>query len=174
MVAKKDFNLPKHPDVDTKNLFVVKACQSLNSRGYVKTQFSWQYYYYTLTNEGLEYLRNWCVMQSVLRNAVNLKLRTPGSTCQPRSSLQHTRRPFVHRNPAELTGRLEEKVTVVGERTRRVVVVISSHGMLVWAGVSHGISGIGCMSSPCLSRLRYHECITILALVEGHTFVERP
>lgn len=30
---------------------VIKACQSLNSRGYVKTRFSWQYYYYTLTPE---------------------------------------------------------------------------------------------------------------------------
>ncbi|MDC6272188.1 hypothetical protein PP707_07790 [Acetobacter pasteurianus] len=31
--------------------------QSLTSKGYVKTQFSWQYYYYTLTDEGLDYLR---------------------------------------------------------------------------------------------------------------------
>ncbi|KAK4990704.1 hypothetical protein LTR66_006745 [Elasticomyces elasticus] len=59
LVAKKDFNLPKHGDIDTKNLYVVKACQSLTSRGYLKTQFSWQYYYYTLTPEGLDYLREW-------------------------------------------------------------------------------------------------------------------
>ncbi|KAJ6161033.1 hypothetical protein N7470_004429 [Penicillium chermesinum] len=59
LVAKKDFNLPKHGDIDTKNLYVIKALQSLNSRGYVKTQFSWQYYYYTLTPEGLDYLREW-------------------------------------------------------------------------------------------------------------------
>lgn len=38
---------------------VVKALQSLTSRGYVKTQFSWQYYYYTLTPAGLDYLREW-------------------------------------------------------------------------------------------------------------------
>lgn len=37
----------------------MKACQSLTSRGYVKTQFSWQYYYYSLTPEGLDYLREW-------------------------------------------------------------------------------------------------------------------
>ncbi|KAK5119302.1 hypothetical protein LTR85_007658 [Meristemomyces frigidus] len=59
LVAKKDFNLPKHADIDTKNLFVIKACQSLTSRGYLKTQFSWQWYYYTLTPEGLDYLREW-------------------------------------------------------------------------------------------------------------------
>jgi small subunit ribosomal protein S10e len=27
LVAKKDFNLPKHGEIDTKNLYVVKACQ---------------------------------------------------------------------------------------------------------------------------------------------------
>ncbi|KAF2708268.1 hypothetical protein K504DRAFT_344872, partial [Pleomassaria siparia CBS 279.74] len=72
LVAKKDFNLPKHGDIDTKNLFVIKACKSsppsypqspgmgsLTSRGYLKTRFSWQYYYYTLTPEGLDYLREW-------------------------------------------------------------------------------------------------------------------
>lgn len=58
-VAKKDFNLPKHADIDTKNLYVIKACQSLTSRGFLKTQFSWQWYYYTLTPEGLDYLREW-------------------------------------------------------------------------------------------------------------------
>ncbi|KAL9040871.1 MAG: hypothetical protein Q9214_004314, partial [Letrouitia sp. 1 TL-2023] len=58
-VAKKDFNLPKHDQIGVKNLYVIKACQSLTSRGYLKTQFSWQFYYYTLTPEGLDYLREW-------------------------------------------------------------------------------------------------------------------
>ncbi|KAI8811375.1 Plectin/S10 domain-containing protein [Cladochytrium replicatum] len=59
MVAKKDYNAPKHQDIDVPNLQVIKALQSLDSRGYVKTQFSWQYYYYYLTNEGIEYLREY-------------------------------------------------------------------------------------------------------------------
>ena len=59
LVAKKDYNLPKHADIDVPNLQVVKALQSLDSRGYVTTQFSWQYYYYSLTNEGIEYLRQY-------------------------------------------------------------------------------------------------------------------
>ncbi|KAF2839704.1 hypothetical protein M501DRAFT_932658, partial [Patellaria atrata CBS 101060] len=59
LVAKKDFDLPKHDQIDTKNLYVIKACQSLTSRGYLKTRFSWQVYYYTLTPEGLDYLREW-------------------------------------------------------------------------------------------------------------------
>ncbi|PWN91879.1 putative 40S ribosomal protein S10 [Acaromyces ingoldii] len=58
MVAPKDFEV-KHPELDLPNLEVIKACQSLTSRGYVHTQFSWQWYFYTLTNEGLEYLREY-------------------------------------------------------------------------------------------------------------------
>ena len=61
LVAKKDFNAPKHEDLDVPNLQVIKALQSLTSKGFVKTQFSWQWYYYTLTPEGVEYLREWFV-----------------------------------------------------------------------------------------------------------------
>lgn len=47
-----------------KNLYVIKALQSLDSKGYVRTRFSWQYYYYTLTDEGVEYLREWLHLPS--------------------------------------------------------------------------------------------------------------
>ncbi|XP_064400434.1 small ribosomal subunit protein eS10-like [Halichondria panicea] len=60
LVAKKDFNLPQHPEIDAvPNLQVIKAMQSLKSRGYVKEQFSWQHYYWYLTNEGIQYLREY-------------------------------------------------------------------------------------------------------------------
>ncbi|RDD38908.1 40S ribosomal protein S10 [Trichoplax sp. H2] len=60
MVAKKDFNAPKHPELETvPNLQVIKACQSLKSRGYVKEQFAWRHYYWSLTNEGIDFLRNY-------------------------------------------------------------------------------------------------------------------
>lgn len=61
LVAKKDFNAPKHEELDVPNLHVIKALQSLSSKGYVKTQFSWQYYYYVLTPEGVDFLREWYV-----------------------------------------------------------------------------------------------------------------
>ncbi|KAI5791660.1 putative 40S ribosomal protein S10-B [Peziza echinospora] len=73
LVAKKDFNLPKHPDIDTRNLFVIKALQSLNSRGYVKTQFAWQYYYYTLTDAGIDYLREWLHLPAEIVPATHVK-----------------------------------------------------------------------------------------------------
>ncbi|KAG1729868.1 Plectin/S10 domain-containing protein [Suillus paluster] len=43
LVAKKDYNAPKHEELDVPNLQVIKAMQSLTSRGLVKTQFSWQW-----------------------------------------------------------------------------------------------------------------------------------
>ncbi|KAG8531096.1 uncharacterized protein KY384_004453 [Bacidia gigantensis] len=52
---------------------VIKACQSLNSRGYVKTQFSWQWYYYTLTPEGLDYLREWLHLPAEIVPATHIK-----------------------------------------------------------------------------------------------------
>ena len=61
LVAKKDYNAPKHEDLDVPNLEVIKAMQSLTSKGLVKTQFSWQWYYYVLTPEGADFLREWYV-----------------------------------------------------------------------------------------------------------------
>jgi small subunit ribosomal protein S10e len=61
LVAKKDFNAPAHEDLAVPNLQVIKAMQSLTSKGFVKTQFSWQWYYYVLTPEGVEHLREWSV-----------------------------------------------------------------------------------------------------------------
>ncbi|PWO01241.1 putative 40S ribosomal protein S10 [Tilletiopsis washingtonensis] len=58
MVAPKDFEV-QHPELEIPNLQVIKAAQSLTSRGFVHTQFSWQWYFYTLTDEGLEYLREY-------------------------------------------------------------------------------------------------------------------
>ena len=96
LVAKKDYNLPKHNDIDTKNLYVVKACQSLTSRGYVKTQFSWQYYYYTLTPEGLDYLREWLHLPAEIVPATHIKQQR--SHAPPRGMMggegERERKPF--------------------------------------------------------------------------------
>ena len=37
----------------------MKLGLSLTSRGFVNERFVWQYYYYTLTDEGIEYLREY-------------------------------------------------------------------------------------------------------------------
>ncbi|KAK2086292.1 hypothetical protein P7K49_035717 [Saguinus oedipus] len=62
MVAKKDVHMPKHPELADKNvpnLHVMKAMQSLKSRGFVKEQFAWRRFYWCLTNEGIQYLRDY-------------------------------------------------------------------------------------------------------------------
>merc|ERR1712001_53714 len=59
MVAKKDHFAPKHQELESvPNLHVIKACQSLKSKGMVSEQFAWRHYYWYLTNEGIQYLRD--------------------------------------------------------------------------------------------------------------------
>lgn len=60
MVAKKDFNAPKHTELTgVSNLMVIKAMQSLKSRGFVHEQFAWRHFYWSLTDEGIQYLRDY-------------------------------------------------------------------------------------------------------------------
>jgi len=77
LVAKKDYNAPKHEDLDVPNLEVIKAMQSLTSKGLVKTQFSWQWYYYVLTPEGVEYLREWLHLPAEIVPATHKKAARP-------------------------------------------------------------------------------------------------
>jgi small subunit ribosomal protein S10e len=78
LVAPKDFNSPSHPDLtEIRNLEVIKAMQSLTSKGYVKTQFSWQWYYYTLTDEGLAYLREFLHLPSEIVPQTHMKPARP-------------------------------------------------------------------------------------------------
>lgn len=85
MVAKKDFNAPKHQDIDVPNLQVIKALQSMNSRGLVQTRFSWQYFYYYLTNDGIEYLRAYLHLPAevVPKTFVKAANKAPRSGARP-------------------------------------------------------------------------------------------
>uniref|UniRef100_A0A914DT66 Plectin/S10 N-terminal domain-containing protein n=2 Tax=Acrobeloides nanus TaxID=290746 RepID=A0A914DT66_9BILA len=57
-IAKKDYNLKSHPEIEgVKNLHVIKAMKSLASRGHVSEQFIWRHYYFSLTDTGIVYLR---------------------------------------------------------------------------------------------------------------------
>lgn len=58
LVAEKDVKpQTKHAEIDVPNLYVLKLMLSLKSRKYVREQFTWNHSYYFLTNEGIEYLR---------------------------------------------------------------------------------------------------------------------
>ena len=45
LYAKKDFNLPKHPELDVCNLYVIKLLQSLHAKELVKEIYAWRHYY---------------------------------------------------------------------------------------------------------------------------------
>lgn len=84
-VAKKDFETI-HEDLNIKNLYVIKAMQSLNSKGFVKTQFVWQYYYYTLTDEGVNYLRDWLYLPSTVSPSTHQAARPAAAGADQRQS----------------------------------------------------------------------------------------
>merc|ERR1712189_88051 len=85
MVAKKDHHAPKHPELEqVPNLHVIKALTSLKSRGYVKEQFAWRHYYWYLTNEGINYLRNYLHLPPEIVPST-LKRQAPRET-RPRAS----------------------------------------------------------------------------------------
>jgi len=90
MVAAKDYE--SMHEIGVRNLYVIKALQSLQSRGYVKTQFSWQYYYYTLTPAGLDYLREWLHLPAEIVPATHIKQQR--SHIPPRGMLGESERRF--------------------------------------------------------------------------------
>jgi len=79
LVARKDFASPEHMELKhIKNIEVIKTCQSLRSRGFVREQFSWQHYYFFLTDEGIEYLRKWLnVPSDVVPKTLQAKAEPP-------------------------------------------------------------------------------------------------
>ncbi|CAF1755448.1 unnamed protein product [Brassica oleracea var. botrytis] len=63
--AKKDFNLAKHPLIESvPNLQVIKLMQHFKSKEYVRETFAWMHYYWFLTNEGIEFLRTYLNLPS--------------------------------------------------------------------------------------------------------------
>ncbi|KAK6616879.1 ribosomal 40S subunit protein S10A [Polyplax serrata] len=86
MVAKKDFHAAKHPELENiPNLQVIKAMQSLKSRGYVNEQFAWRHYYWYLTNEGITYLRGFLHLPAEIVPAT-LKRQVKQETARARPS----------------------------------------------------------------------------------------
>merc|ERR1712157_385617 len=59
------------------------ALTSLKSRGYVKEQFAWRHYYWSLTNEGIQYLRDYLHLPPEIVPAT-LKRQAPRET-RPRA-----------------------------------------------------------------------------------------
>merc|ERR1712137_433189 len=107
LVAMKDTHLAKHPEIDVPNLHVMKALLSLKSRGYVTEQFAWRHYYWYLTNEGIQYLRDYLHFPPEIVPATLKPKRTesarPRPTAGPRpeaSKLSEDRQAYRRAAPA--------------------------------------------------------------------------
>lgn len=88
--AKKDYMVMKKlakdeddNDIEVKNLYVIKLMTSLKSRGYVRETFSWQWYYWYLTAEGIEYLREYL---NIPPEVVPDTLKKPAASERPQRS----------------------------------------------------------------------------------------
>lgn len=78
MYAKKDFNLPQHPLIESvPNLQVIKLMQSFKSKEYVRETFAWMHYYWFLTNEGIDFLRTYLNLPSEIVPATLKKQQKP-------------------------------------------------------------------------------------------------
>merc|ERR1719231_958994 len=85
MVAKKDFNAPKHPELENvPNLMVCKAMQSLKSRQFVHEQYAWRHYYWSLTDEGIVYLREYLNIPAEVQPKTLMRAATSGLPSGPR------------------------------------------------------------------------------------------
>ncbi|MGH0181409.1 UNVERIFIED_CONTAM: hypothetical protein FKN15_006565 [Acipenser sinensis] len=124
MVAKKDVHLAKHPELADKNvpnLHVMKAMQSLKSTGYVKEQFAWRHFYWYLTNEGIQYLRDFLHLPPEIVPAT-LRRQIRPETARPRpKGLEGERPARLARGEADRdTYRRSAAPRLEGERPARL------------------------------------------------------
>lgn len=74
LVVKKDTRSPTHPQIEgATNLEILNLMKSLESRGYIRITFSWQYNYCYLTAEGIEYLRTYLALPAEIVPATHKK-----------------------------------------------------------------------------------------------------
>jgi small subunit ribosomal protein S10e len=93
LVVKKDIRAPSHDEIPVPNLQVIKALQSLKSRGYVTEQFSWQYYYYFLTDSGILFLREYLHLpESFVPNTISKASKSTGRYQRGEESERRPRR----------------------------------------------------------------------------------
>jgi small subunit ribosomal protein S10e len=81
VVARKDFQAPRHPQIPgVSNLEVIKLMQGFTAKGLVRENFAWRHYYWYLTNEGINYLREYLNIPS---NYVPLTLKADKKAPKP-------------------------------------------------------------------------------------------
>jgi small subunit ribosomal protein S10e len=83
LVVKKDTRSQTHPAIEgPTNLEVLMLMKSLESRGYVRITFNWQYNYCYLTDEGIEYLRQYLALPHEIVPATHKKTAIPAAAAR--------------------------------------------------------------------------------------------
>merc|ERR1712205_181978 len=81
--AKEDWSKEKHDEIEVPNAHVLKLLQSLKSRNLVKNQYAWQWQYYYITDEGIEYLREYLHLPAEIVPATLKKATRPPMDGRP-------------------------------------------------------------------------------------------
>merc|ERR550537_895161 len=79
VVEKNPFKAQHSEELQVRNLECMSVCKSLTSKGYLMEKFNWQWHYYFLTNEGIEFLREQLGLPADVIPAT-LKKQTPQRT----------------------------------------------------------------------------------------------
>merc|ERR1712137_733784 len=94
MCVKHDPNACRHNEPELENipnLHVMMVLRSLASRGYLTEKFNWQWHYYFLTNEGIDYLRE--------------VLHLPAQVCPSTFTKQRPTRPALSEGQGDDSGK---------------------------------------------------------------------
>ena len=84
LVTKKDTQIQFEGIPEIPNLEVMMLMKSLTSREYVRETFSWQYLYYYLTEEGINYLREYLALPASVAPQTKTApvSQRPAGTCE--------------------------------------------------------------------------------------------
>ncbi len=78
LFAEKDYNLPKHPEIEgVTNLEVIKLMQSMTSKELVTERYAWRHFYWFLTDAGIEFLREYLCLPAEIVPATLKKSSRP-------------------------------------------------------------------------------------------------
>jgi len=65
LIVKKEVYKAKHDYLEVPNLVVMNLMKSFKSKGYVRETYNWRYFYYYLTDSGVNHLREVLHLPSV-------------------------------------------------------------------------------------------------------------
>ncbi|UKJ89989.1 40S ribosomal protein S10 [Theileria orientalis] len=76
LVVQKNPKIPAHPEISVPNLHVLMIMRSLKSKNYVEENCNWQHLYFTLTDQGIEFLRSYLHLPPTVFPATLTKKQT--------------------------------------------------------------------------------------------------